>query len=143
LAIISILVRNKSSMRTKQKETRMRHDIKAQVESMEKPHEVREFPLGRVEILKIGESVVGRATFQPGWRWSESLKPIVKTKSCEAPHFQYHISGRLHVLMDDGSEFDCLPGDVVYLPSGHDAWVVGDEPVVVVDFQGMAHYAKT
>ena len=86
--------------------------------------------------------MVGRAVFQPGWKWSESLKPIAKTESCEAPHFQYHVSGTIRVRMDDGTERDLKPGDVSLLPSGHDAWVVGNEPVVVVDFQGMRDYAK-
>lgn len=115
----------------------------AQVKSMQKPEEVREFPLGRVELVKIGDSMVGRATFQPGWRWSESVKPIAKTESCQAPHFQYHISGVLRVRMDDGKEFDCKPGDIACIPPGHDAWVVGDEPVVMVDFQGMTHYGES
>ena len=104
--------------------------------------EVRTFPLGRVDLLTIGGATVGRAVFEPGWRWSTSVQPLVKTKSCEAPHFQYHVSGVMRIRMDDGDEFDCRPGDVSLLPSGHDAWVVGDEPVVVVDFQGMIDYAK-
>jgi hypothetical protein len=107
-----------------------------------KPDEVREFPQGRVELLTIGGATIGRAIFEPGWRWSTSVQPIAKTKSCEAPHFQYHVSGVLRVLMDDGKQFDCKPGDVSLLPSGHDAWVVGDEPAVVVDFQGMIDYAR-
>ena len=106
------------------------------------PDEVREFPKGRLELVNIGGATVGRAIFEPGWRWSTSVQPIAKTRSCEAPHFQYHVSGVLHILMDDGSEFDCRPGDLSLLPSGHDAWVVGDEPAVVVDFQGMLDYAK-
>jgi len=107
-----------------------------------KPDEVREFPNGRVELVQIGGATVGRATLQPGWRWSTCIKPIAKTKSCEAPHFQYHISGVLRVKMDDGTEIDCKPGDVSLLPPGHDAWVVGNEPAVVVDFQGMVDFAK-
>lgn len=115
---------------------------KAEVKSFSNPEEVREFPLGKLELLTIGGVVVGRATFQPGWRWSTSVQPLVKTRSCQAPHFQYQISGKVHVVMDDGTEFDCGPGDVSLLPMGHDAWVVGDEPVVVVDFQGMVDYAR-
>lgn len=115
---------------------------KAEVKNFRNPDEVREFPLGRLELVTIGGVTVGRATFQPGWRWSTSVQPLVKTKSCEAPHFQYQVSGRVHVVMDDGTEFDCGPGDVSLLPMGHDAWVVGDEPVVVVDFQGMVDYGK-
>ena len=115
---------------------------KAEMKSFTKPDEVRTFPKGKLELVNIGGAVVGRATFQPGWKWSTSLQPIVKTKSCEAPHFQYHVSGTLKILMDDGTEFVCKAGDVSLLPEGHDGWVVGDEPAVVVDFQGMIDYAK-
>lgn len=115
---------------------------KAELKSFEMADEVREFPKGRLELLTIGNVPIGRAVFEPGWRWSESVQPLVNTPSCEAPHFQYHISGILKVLMDDGTEFECKPGDVSLLPSGHDAWVVGNEPVVVVDWQGMVDYAK-
>jgi hypothetical protein len=116
---------------------------KAEMKSFGKPDEVREFPKGRLELIKVGGATVGRATFEPGWKWSTSLQPLVKTKSCEAPHFQYHVSGVLKILMDDGTEFECKPGDVSLLPSGHDGWVVGDEPAVVIDFQGMIDYAKS
>jgi len=116
---------------------------KAELKSFGKPDEVREFPKGRVELVKIAGATVGRAILQPGWRWSTSLQPIAHTRSCEAPHFQYHLSGVLRVLMDDGTELDCKAGEVSLLPPGHDAWVVGDEPVVLVDFQGMVDYAKS
>ncbi len=116
---------------------------KAESKPFSKPDEVREFPHGRVELIKIGGATVGRATLQPGWRWSTSVKPIAKTKNCEAPHFQYHVSGVLRVKMDDGTEIDCKPGDVSLLPPGHDAWIVGNEPAVIVDFQGMVDYAKS
>ncbi len=114
----------------------------AQVKSFTKPEEVRFFPKGKLELIHIGGIMIGRATFEPGWRWSTSLQPLMNTKSCLAPHFQYHVSGIVHILMDDGLEFDCHPGDLSLLPSGHDAWVVGDEPAVVVDFQGMLDYAN-
>jgi hypothetical protein len=107
-----------------------------------KSDEVREFPNGRAEILNVGEGVIGRLVLQPGWRWSNDVKPIAKTSSCEAPHFQYHVSGRLGIRMDDGTEFIAGPGDVTSLPSGHDAWVIGNEPVVVVDWFGATNYAK-
>lgn len=113
-----------------------------EVKNLGSPDETRSFEKGKLELVKIGGAVVGRGILQPGWRWSTSIKPIAKTASCEAPHFQYHVSGVLHVVMDDGTEKDCKPGDVSLLPSGHDAWVVGNEPVVVVDFQGMVDYAK-
>lgn len=111
--------------------------------SLGKPEEVREFLRGKIELVTLGGATVGRATFLPGWRWSTSLKPIAKTASCEAPHFQLHLSGTLMVKTDDGKAFECRAGDVSAFTAGHDAWVVGSEPVVVVDFQGLRDYAKT
>ena len=116
---------------------------KAELKSFGNADEVREFPKGRLELVKIGGATVGRAIFEPGWRWATSVQPIAKTKSCEAPHFQYHVSGILKIIMDDGTELEAKPGDVSNLPSGHDAWVVGNEPAVVVDFQGMIDFAKS
>jgi quercetin dioxygenase-like cupin family protein len=115
---------------------------KAEMKSFNSPDEVRKFPKGKVELVKIGGATIGRATFEPGWKWSTSIQPLVHTKSCEAPHFQYHVSGKIKIKMDDGKEFECKAGDISLLPEGHDAWVVGNEPVVVVDFQGMVDYAK-
>jgi hypothetical protein len=115
---------------------------KAELKSFGKPDDVRTFPKGRLELVNIGGGTIGRAIFEPGWRWATSVQPIAKTRSCEAPHFQYHVSGILRIKMDDGTELDCRPGDVSLLPSGHDAWVLGEEPAVVVDFQGMVDYAK-
>jgi hypothetical protein len=106
------------------------------------PEEVRDFPNGKAEIVSVGGVEIGRLVLQPGWRWSNDVKPIAGTDSCEAPHFQYHVSGRLGIRMDDGTELVAGPGDVTSLPSGHDAWVVGDEPVVVVDWYGASSYAK-
>ncbi|MBF8259195.1 MAG: hypothetical protein HW377_1569 [Actinobacteria bacterium] len=114
----------------------------AELKGFGKAEEVRTFPKGKVELLTIGGATIGRATLEPGWRWSTSIQPIAKTRSCEAPHFQYHVAGTLKVVMDDGTELTCRPGDISSLPSGHDAWVVGDEPVVIVDFQGMKEFAK-
>ncbi|MGO9195887.1 MAG: cupin domain-containing protein [Acidimicrobiales bacterium] len=110
--------------------------------SFEKPDEIREFPNGRAEIVKAGGAEIGRLVFEPGWRWSRDVKPIANTDSCQAPHFQYHVSGHLAILMDDGTELVAGPGDVTSLPSGHDAWVVGDTPVVAVDWFGASNYAK-
>jgi len=114
---------------------------KIEVKSFRAPDERRVFPNGRLELLKLGGATVGKAVLEPGWRWSKSVKPVAKTKSCEAPHLQYHLSGTLHIEMDDGTVRECKAGDVSAVPTGHDAWVVGNEPVVVVDFQGMAEYA--
>jgi hypothetical protein len=106
------------------------------------PDETREFPNGRAEILQVGDSEIGRLVLEPGWRWSHDVKPLAGTDSCLAPHFQYHVSGRLAIRMDDGTQFIAGPGDITSLPSGHDAWVVGEEPVVVVDWYGASNYAK-
>ena len=106
------------------------------------PDEVRAFGKGRLELLRIGESEIGRLVLQPGWRWSEHVKPIAGTELCEAPHFQYHVQGTLQIAMADGTELTARPGDVTALPQGHDAWVVGDEPVVLVDWYGASNYAR-
>jgi len=106
------------------------------------PDEVREFHNGKAEILQVGDAEIGRLVLEPGWRWSNDVKPIAQTESCEAPHFQYHVAGRLAIRMDDGTEFVAGPGDITSLPKGHDAWVLGDEPVVVVDWFGASEYAK-
>jgi hypothetical protein len=114
-----------------------------EVKGFVKPLETRTFDKGKVDLVKIGGAMVGRAEFQPGWRWSTSVKPIARTKSCEAPHFQYHLSGTLRIQMDDGTTKDVKAGEISFVPSGHDAWVVGKEPVVTIDFQGMVDYAKS
>jgi hypothetical protein len=106
------------------------------------PDEVRRFSHGRLELLHMQGGTVGRLVLEPGWRWSNDVKPIAGTEWCEAPHFQYQVSGRLHVVMQDGHESELGPGSVSHLPPGHDAWVVGNEPVVAVDWHGASNYAK-
>ena len=116
---------------------------KVSVRKFGKPDELRTFGNGKLQLISLGGATIGRAVFEPGWKWSKDVKPIAKTKSCEAPHFQYHATGVLHVKMDDGTEMDVGPGEVSLVPPGHDAWVVGTEPVTLIDFQGMADYAKS
>jgi hypothetical protein len=106
------------------------------------PDETRTFEHGRMELLTVGGSDIGRLVLSPGWRWSNDVKPLAGTDLCEAPHFQYHVAGTLRVQMADGSQFDATPGQITSLPSGHDAWVVGDEDVVVVDWYGASGYAR-
>ena len=104
--------------------------------------ETRTFEKGKVDLINIGGGVVGRLTLEPGWRWSLHVKPVAKTEWCEAPHFQYHLTGRLGIKMQDGTELEAGPGEVTALPQGHDAWVVGNKPVVLIDWQGASNYAK-
>ena len=116
--------------------------VTIQKKNIESPEEKRTFPKGNVKLVKLEGVTFGLATFEPGWKWSEHVKPIAKTESCQASHTAYQLSGKLHVVMDDGKEFDFGPGDVGVIPPGHDAWVVGSEPVVTLDITGMVDYAK-
>jgi quercetin dioxygenase-like cupin family protein len=106
--------------------------------------EIRNFEAdsGQLEVVTTDGGEVGRATFKPGWRWSEHVKPIAGTDSCQASHMGYLISGRMTVQMDDGLSVTFGPGDVMIAPPGHDAWVEGSEDCVVIDWQGVADYAK-
>lgn len=108
----------------------------ATAKSIDAPDEVREFPLGRIDIVTIGDTMFARTVLEPGWRWSESVKPIAGTDSCDLPHATFLASGSLHVRMDDGTELDARAGDVVVIGPGHDAWVTGDEQCVMYDFGG-------
>jgi mannose-6-phosphate isomerase-like protein (cupin superfamily) len=114
-----------------------------EVKSVEKPDERRDFPHGHLEVLNLSGLTFGVATFEPGWRWSESVAPIAGTPTCQIHHNGYVVSGRLRMRMENGAETEVGPGDVFVCPPGHDAWVVGDEPCVAYDFAGgMAEYAK-
>ncbi|WP_369032696.1 MULTISPECIES: cupin domain-containing protein [Streptomyces] len=115
-----------------------------EIKTVEKPDERRDFPRGHLEAVHLTGLDFAIGTFEPGWRWSESVGPIVGTKSCEIHHNGYVLQGRMHIRMDDGGESEVGPGDVFVCPAGHDAWVVGDEQVIVHDFAGgMAQdYAK-
>jgi mannose-6-phosphate isomerase-like protein (cupin superfamily) len=111
----------------------------------EEPDEVRDLGgMGTLEIVRIGDTVASRATFLPGWRWSEHIRPIVGGESCQVDHGAFYIvSGRIHVRMDDGTEAEFGAGDIAAIGPGHDAWVVGDEAVVQLDTSpSSAEYAK-
>jgi hypothetical protein len=110
--------------------------------SFEKPDEVRTPDRTRVEVVRLAGQTAARLTFQPGWRWSTSIKPVVATESCQARHVGAIVAGRLHVVHDDGTEGDAVPGDAYIIEPGHDAWVVGDEPVVALEFESAETYAK-
>jgi mannose-6-phosphate isomerase-like protein (cupin superfamily) len=105
-----------------------------EAKSIRTPDETSTFDNGKLEVVTLSDVVFAKATFEPGWRWSQSLKPIQGTDSCQVHHHGYVVSGRLHITMEDGSEAEVGPGDVVTIPPGHDAWTVGDEPCVFLDF---------
>jgi quercetin dioxygenase-like cupin family protein len=107
------------------------------------PDETRTFENGKIELANLSDVTIGRVTLEPGWSWEKCVKPIVKTDSCQAPHTQYIISGRIKVVMDDGAEEEFGPGDAAVIPPGHNAWVVGNEAVVGIDFTGLKEYAKS
>ncbi len=114
----------------------------AERKTFDHPDETRSFETGSLDLVDVAGAQIGRLVLEPGWRWSDHVKPLAGTEWCEAPHFQYHVSGTLRIQMADGTELDAVAGDVTALPSGHDAWVVGDEPAVVVDWWGATDYAK-
>lgn len=105
-------------------------------------NDVRQISNGRIEVVELGDRVIGRMTYQPGWRWSVDVKPIAGTQSCQFHHVGVTTRGRLRVEMQDGVELEIGPGEVFEIPPGHDAWVVGDEPWVSVDFEAMRAYAR-
>jgi quercetin dioxygenase-like cupin family protein len=112
--------------------------------SFNAPEETRMFKdaSGRLDLVNVEEGPVGLATFQPGWRWSSHIKPIVNSDSCESAHVCYFLSGRMMVVADNGEEIEYGPGDFAIMAPGHDAWIVGEEPCQVLDWQGFADYAK-
>ncbi len=113
------------------------------VKRFDQPDEVRPFAgHGRADMVDVGGRLVGRGTFEPGWRWSQDVKPIAGTESCQVSHLGYVASGRMRLYMDDGTQQDVGPGDVVAIPPGHDAETIGDEACVVLDFGEIAEYAK-
>jgi len=112
--------------------------------TFDRPEETRSFDQGsgKLELINLDGGPIGRATFQPGWRWSTHMKPKAGTDSCQVAHTGYIISGRMKVVMDDGEEAEYGPGDFMDVPTGHDAWIVGDEPCVAIDWRGSATYAR-
>lgn len=112
------------------------------VRLFDEPDEIRTFEHGRLEIVHLGDLALGRLTQEPGWHWAEHVGPISGTPSCQSHHIGFVISGRAHVAMDDGSEGDLVPGAAIDIPPGHDAWVIGDEPHVTLEFSGVRSWAR-
>jgi hypothetical protein len=107
------------------------------------PDEKRSFvDKGYVEVLSFAGGTVGRALFEPGWKWSTHVQPLAGTKSCQAPHAAYVMAGRMRIVSDEGKIADLGPGDVCVIEPGHDAWVLGDEPCIMLDFGGAKDYAR-
>jgi quercetin dioxygenase-like cupin family protein len=108
---------------------------------LDAPTEVRAFAKGRFEVYAVGPMTLGRATYEPGWRWSEHVGPATGEASCPVEHVGLVVSGRAAVRMDDGTERVMEPGEFFYVPPGHDSWVVGDEPYVSLHIMGSEDYA--
>lgn len=116
---------------------------KLDTKSFEKPDETREFAAnGHLDVLTFDGITAGRGTFEPGWKWSVDVKPLAGTDSCQAEHIGYVLEGRMKVVMDGGDEVEVKAGEAFRMPAGHDAWTVGDEPCVLLDFSGFSEYAK-
>jgi hypothetical protein len=114
-----------------------------EVKSFDSPEDTRPFEgHGRLEMVTVNGRAVARAVFEPGWRWSQDVKPIVQTDSCQVDHLSFVVSGRMRVFMDDGTEGEIGPGEVASIPPGHDAEVIGDEPCIMVDLAEDEGYAK-
>jgi hypothetical protein len=113
------------------------------IKKFAQPDERRPFVAhGHVDVIRFDGSSIGMGVFEPGWKWSKDVQPLAGTKSCQAAHSCYIVSGSMEVVMDDGSRGLLSAGDVAYIPPGHDAWVVGDETCLMVDFEGMTGYAR-
>jgi hypothetical protein len=110
--------------------------------SLDKPDERRDFPKGHVDVVQLAGHSIGRTYLEPGWKWSESVKPVVGTELCEVPHVGYLLSGRIAVRMADGTELEIGAGDSYSLSDPHDAWVVGQEPAQGVEFESLKDYAR-
>jgi uncharacterized cupin superfamily protein len=117
--------------------------IRLEAKSFDSPDEVRPFQgKGESKLVTIGGVTMGHGRFEPGWRWSENVKPIVGTESCQALHIGYVLSGRMRVRMDSGEEAEVGPGEALAIPPGHDAWIVGDEVCEIIDIgPHVAQYA--
>jgi uncharacterized cupin superfamily protein len=111
--------------------------------SFQSPEETRPADKAKIEFVNLGNVTAMRGTFEPGWSWSACMKPMAGTASCQVAHLGYMVQGRMRIRMDDGSEEEIGPGDVAVIPAGHDAWIVGNEQAVFIDFQGGSLNAKS
>ena len=116
--------------------------MQLQLINVDEPSETRYFEKGRFDVYRVGAATIGRATYEPGWRWSQHVAPIAGTVSCQVEHVGLVLSGQAVVRGDDGTERLLKPGDFFYVPPGHDSWVVGDEPYVSLHILGGEGYAR-
>jgi quercetin dioxygenase-like cupin family protein len=110
--------------------------------SLNSPDEIKHLGKGKIEIVNLEGTMIQRVTLKPGWRWSHDARPVLGTQSCPSNHTQYLINGRLMILMEDGHQMELQAGDAAIVPSGHDAWVIGDEPCVLIDFMGAKEFSE-
>jgi quercetin dioxygenase-like cupin family protein len=115
--------------------------MRLEVKRFDDPDETRSFDNGAFEVVRVGDTTIGRATYEPGWRWSQHVGPVAGTASCQVEHVGMVVSGRAMIAMDDGEQRVVEAGDVFHVPPGHDSWVVGDEPYVSFHFLGAEGYA--
>ena len=115
---------------------------KTEQKRLDSPDETRTFPKGRNEVVTVGGTTLGRITLEPGWHWAEHVKPVAGTDLCMVPHIQYVVSGRMRLRTQSGDEYEASAGDALWIPPGHDAWVLGSENVVAIEVMGAAEYAK-
>ena len=115
-----------------------------EVFDFDSPDETRTPEKTRIDLVRVGNTTVGRFAFEPGWRWSECIKPVAGTDSCQARHVGIVRSGAMHVVHDDGTEMDLNAGDAYVIEPGHDAWIIGDQPLVGYEFEPRAaeEYAR-
>jgi hypothetical protein len=115
--------------------------ILVDLKRFENPDETRLFEKGRFDLVKVGGMTIGKASYEPGWKWSEHVGPVAGTPFCEVEHVGLVVSGRAMVAMSDGAEFELSPGTLFYIPgASHDSWVIGDEPYVSLHFLGADKY---
>jgi quercetin dioxygenase-like cupin family protein len=116
--------------------------MKIEIKRFDSPDETRVFEKGKLELVTLGEATLGRASYEPGWKWSEHVGPLTGQRSCPVDHVGLVLSGRAKVVMDDGRQVELGPGDVFAIGPGHDSWVVGDDPYVSIHLAGAGEYAK-
>jgi quercetin dioxygenase-like cupin family protein len=118
-------------------------ESRLQRKSLDSPDESITFEKEKIEIVNLGKISIARVTLEPGWSWEKYVKPRANTKSCDVAHTSLILSGRARTIMDDGTVIESGPGDVAIVPPGHNTWVLGNEPCVILDFEGIEEYIRS